>query len=201
MRTASFFLAMALLLASLACRAQYPSASGLGITAGPQASFWHSAAAIYRPVPGAVAGLYVPIGIGNRWEIQPELLLSMDGTARDIPDGPQRILRTFHAALPVNLKLFLGRTFNLQAGAWGGYLLHARMDGNEATSTISTLDMGVCAGIGIGTGSGVDLTLRYCNGLANTLKDDHALLPSSRMLVATVGKRLVQFRNTRSHGH
>ncbi len=201
MRTPFIPLAMALLLPSLACRAQYPSASGLGITAGPQAAFWHSAGAIYRPVPGAVAGLYVPIGIGNRWELQPELLLSMDGTAQDIPEGPQRILRTFHAALPVDLKLFLGRTFNLQVGAWGGYLLHARMAGNDATSAISTLDMGVCAGMGIGTASGVDLTLRYCNGLANTLKDDRALFPSSRMLVATVGKRLVQFRSARNHGH
>lgn len=190
------------LLALVACpfvgHAQRPSRSGIGYMGGPQAATWHSEAVIYRPVPGFVAGVYVPIWAGNRVEIQPELLLSLQGAARDLPDGGRSTMRNLRALVPVSLKLFLCPTFNIQAGVQGGYLILAKADGTDIRDHVSPLDMGLNIGLGIGSVSGIDLTLRYYYGLSNTLDKDQALFPSNRTLQATVGYRFKQLSRKRS---
>lgn len=195
LRTALPFLA--LLIGPIASQAQRPSRSGLGYMGGPQAATWRSEAVNYRPVPGAVAGIYVPIWAGNRVEIQPELLLSLQGAARDLPDGERSTMRSLHATVPVSLKIFLNRTINLQAGVQGSYLLLAKTEGKDITDELSPLDMGLNVGIGLGTNNGVDFTLRYFSGLSNTLAEDHTTYPSNRTLQFTVGYRFMQFARGR----
>lgn len=189
-----------LLLTVLACQAQRPSRSGLGYAGGPQMATWHSEAVMYRPVPGAAVGLYAPIWAGNRVELQPELLLSLQGYRRDLPDGGSSTLNDLRLAMPFSVKLFLGRIFSLQAGVQGSCLLLARADGKDAREALSPLDMGVHAGLGIGTIGGLDLTLRYYNGLSNLLAEDHALYPSNRTLLFTAGYRFMQFQRGRKRG-
>lgn len=155
---------------------------------------------MYRPVPGAAAGLYAPIWAGNRVELQPELLLSLQGYRRDLPDGGSSTLHDLRLAMPFSVKLFVSRTFNLQAGVQGSFLLMARSGGEDAREALSPLDMGVHAGLGIGTIAGLDLTLRYYNGLSNLLAEDHALYPSNRTLLFTAGYRFMQFHRGRKRG-
>ena len=189
----SFIVLFALLMGSLLCNAQRPARSGLGYMGGPQAATWQSEAVIYRPVPGFVAGVYAPIWAGSRVEIQPELLLSLQGTTRDLPDGDHSTLRDLRVALPVSLKLFIGRTFNLQAGVQGSLLLLAKTNGTDVKKELGPLDMGVNVGAGIGTISGMDYTLRYYNGLSNVLAEDKSIYPTNHTLQLTVGYRFMKF--------
>ena len=191
------FLPLALVLVPLLGHGQRPARSALGYMGGPQAATWRSEAVIYRPVPGLVAGLHVPIWAGKRVEIQPELLVSLQGAARDLPDGERSTMRSLHANMPVSLKVFLSRTLNIQAGVQGGYLLMARTDGQDVSDKLSPLDMGVTAGVGIGTLNGLDITLRYYSGLSNTLDEDRTVYPSTRTLQLTFGHRFMQFARAR----
>lgn len=197
MHSRSIPLLLAILAYPLIGQAQRPSRSGLGYMGGPQAATWRSEAVNYRPVPGFVAGLYVPIWAGNRVEIQPELLISLQGAARDLPDDGRSTMRNVSAIVPVSLKLFLSPTFQIQAGVQGGYLILAKADGTDISDQVSQLDLGLNIGLGIGTMSGIDLTLRYFTGLSNTLAEDRALYPSNRTLQMTIGHRFMQFSRKR----
>ncbi|MBP8824643.1 MAG: PorT family protein [Flavobacteriales bacterium] len=186
-----------LLAVPVLCTAQYRIRSGMGVLAGPQAATWHSEAVNYRPVPGATAGLYVPLKAGGRVELQPELHLALGGASHEIVDGNRYVLRTLHAVLPVALKYFPVRGLSLQAGGQAGYLLLARSDGQDANLLLNTLELGVHAGVGAGSQEGFDVTLRYYHGLSNTLLEDRTQYPSARSLQLTIGKRLVQFKYRR----
>lgn len=177
--------------------AQRPSQSGIGYMGGPQAATWHSEAVKYRPVPGFVAGLYAPIWGGNRFELQPEFLISMQGAAKDLPDGGRSTMTNWRAVMPISLKIFLNPTINLQAGFQGSYLLLAQAGKQDITSQVSKLDMGMNIGAGIGTWYGLDITLRYYTGLTNALVDDKAIFPSNRSLQLTAGYRFLQFGQRR----
>ena len=200
MNARSLLFPLVVLMVPLFGYGQRSARSGLGYMGGPQAATWRSEAVIYRPVPGLVAGLYVPVWAGRRVEIQPELLLSLQGAARDLPDGERSTMRSLHAIMPVSLKIFLSSTFNIQAGVQGGYLLMARTDGEDVSDNLSPLDMGVNVGLGIGTMSGLDIALRYYSGLSNALAEDRTVYPSNRTLQLTIGHRFMQFaRGRRRH--
>ena len=191
---------LALFALPIGAKAQRPSQSGLGYMGGPQVATWHSEAVNYRPVAGFVAGIYVPIWAGRFFEIQPDLLLSLQGAAQDLPEDGRSTMRNLRAILPVSLKMFLGQTFNLQAGVQGGYLVMAKADGRDIKDQVSPLDMGINIGAGIGTTTGLDLTLRYYSGLTNTLVEDSHFFPSNRTLQFTAGYRFMQFsRQRRRH--
>ncbi|MCL4281041.1 MAG: outer membrane beta-barrel protein [Flavobacteriales bacterium] len=191
------FLAICLMILPVALHAQRIAKSGLGIMGGPQASMWRSEAEIYRPVPGFAAGVYLPIGVGRSVEIQPDLLASLQGTAQNLADGERSSFYGLYLQMPVNAKFYWGSYVNLQAGVQGGYLLWAQADGADVKEHLNTLDMGLNAGLGYTSYSGVDLTLRYFYGRANVLREDQALFPTSRALQVTVGKPLVHFSHRR----
>lgn len=195
MKPRSLLLAGLMLASPLISAAQRITRSGIGYMGGPQAAMWRSELTVHRPVAGLAAGFYAPIMAGNRMEIQPELLVSFAGTAQMLPDGERSTLRSIEATVPVGLKFFLSRTFSLQAGAQGGYLFWAQADGQDVTGLLSPIDMGINVGVGLGTWSGLDITLRYYNGLSNMLRDDRTYFPTDRTLQATIGKRFVQFKH------
>lgn len=177
--------------------AQPSSHSGLGYKGGAQAAKWYSAAHINHPTLGFAAGFYAPVALGNRLEIQPEMLLSLQGTSYDLPDEGRIALHSLHVVMPVSAKLFVTRSFNLQVGGYGSYLLLGQAGGEGVSEQLSKLDLGVTLGLGIDTWSGLDFTLRYLNGLSNTLKEDRTGFPATRILQLTVGKRFTQFSNVR----
>ncbi|MBS1547179.1 MAG: PorT family protein [Bacteroidetes bacterium] len=165
---------------------------------GPQVATWQCAGAKFRPVPGFVLGFYAPIWVGNRVEIQPDLLVSMQGMAKDLPDGGRTTVNSFSAVMPVSLKFFINRSINIQTGFQGGYLMFASSsEDHDISNELNTLDMGMNIGAGIGTSAGLDITLRYYNGLMNTLKDDDVFFPANRTLQLAVGHRFSQFSSHR----
>lgn len=177
--------------------AQQP-ASGIGLKGGPQLTTWRSAASAFRPVPGFLGGVYGPLGVGNRIELQPELLLSYQGATQKVAEGRTLAFRALNLHFPVVAKFFLDHTFNLQAGAFGAFAVMATADGKDAVDRMQTTEMGLLAGIGLDGKSGFDITLRYCGGMTELLKQDDALYPTSRAVQLTCGYRFVQFGSSRS---
>lgn len=165
---------------------------------GIQGSMWHSELVVYRPVVGATGGFYMPIMLGNRIEVEPATLLSLGGTAQTLPEGERSTLRSLHATIPVTMKYFVTRSFNVQLGAQGGYLLMAQNEEYDVYHLLNPLDFGAMIGLGIGTWNGLDFTLRYYNGLSNLLRNDATYFPANRVAQATVGKRFVQFKPRRT---
>lgn len=197
MTRSAFLIGTIMFLAPLVGQAQRFAHSGIGYMGGPQAAMWQSELIKYRPVPGAAAGIYAPIMLGNRIELQPELMLSFGGASRTLAEGERSTMHSLHANVPVSLKFFLTRSFNIHVGVQGGYLLFATADGTQVSEMINPLDLGATIGLGIGTWSGLDINLRYYNGLSNMLRDDRTYFPLNRTLQATIGKRIAQFKHRR----
>lgn len=149
-------------------------------------------------IPGFSVGLYAPIGAAPRFELQPEVLLSMMGTGFIEPDGDRYSIRSLYVHAPVSAKYFLNNEISLQGGVQLGKLIMAqRLDADGTTNVrdkFKTFDMGFTLGLGYDLRSGMDITLRYYSGMPTLLKDDDALFPRSRSLQLTIGKRLMQMK-------
>lgn len=175
--------------------------TGLGLKGGPQLTTWRSAARTYGPMVGMSVGAYVPVGLGNRLEVQPELLVSYQGATWEVPEGKGRNLRELKVVLPLSAKYFLGRTFNLQAGAFGAYGLLAEVNGEDVLDGMQTTEMGLLVGMGIDGQTGLDLSVRYSSGITALLNDDILLYPTSRALQLACGYRIAQFSTNRQRRH
>lgn len=172
--------------------------SGLGIKGGPLMSTTRSEVIENFPLPGAVMGLYAPITIGPGLELQPELLVAAMGSGYRKPKGDPVIDRTIYIQGPLSLKWYTGNGFNLQGGVQAGKLLFAMErqgagEWEDVSQRFNNIDVGFNGGMGVDFRSGVDLTLRYYNGMTPVLEADDALFPRNRSLQFTLGYRVVQF--------
>lgn len=177
--------------------------SGLGLKAGGQISMASTPGRSARPMVGAVVGLYGPIYGGARFELQPEVLLSMQG--RVLSDGERGFtgLRSYYLQVPISAKVFLGNTFNLAAGPQFGRLLLAQQFGDstvDITDRVNEWDIGFNGGIGADLRSGWDFTLRYFSGMSSVLKDENAALPVNRSTQLTIGYRFAKWRHGARRG-
>lgn len=172
--------------------------SGMGLKGGLLMSEMRSGARTSKMVPGATAGLYFPLRGGPRLEVQPELLLTTLGTGHTLPDGGRVTVRAIYAQLPVAAKLYIGNTFNAQVGLQLGRLLSAQQKTPDGSTTVTTsyntIDGGFIVGAGADLISGVDITLRYYNGLKPVLRDDLLLFPRNLATMLTVGYRFTRLR-------
>lgn len=189
------------ILLSSAVSAQRPSKSGFGLKAGVQGATFRAAGMNYKPVPGGVLGVYAPIWVAPNLEIQTEVLASAQGSTTSLPEGERSTVRTLYALVPVTAKLFLDRTFNLQGGIQGGYLVMAMNNGEDVTDRFRPMDIGLNVGLGIDGRRGFDLTLRYYSGLSALLVDDVSTYPTNRTLQLTAGYRFHQFTQRRIRRH
>ncbi|HEY0977594.1 MAG TPA: outer membrane beta-barrel protein, partial [Flavobacteriales bacterium] len=168
---------------------------------GAQMASWRSAVMNYQPVPGLALGAYAPIWICPTLEAQPELLLSLQGSSLPILDGGRRSLHSLYAQVPFTLKLFVNRTFSIQGGYQGGYLLGAMSEGHDVADDLNSVDHGFLVGAGIDPRRGFDLTLRYYSGNSPLLANDAQIYPTSRVLQFTLGKRIAQFSHRKIRRH
>ncbi|MCB0764089.1 MAG: hypothetical protein KDB84_05250, partial [Flavobacteriales bacterium] len=122
----------------------------LGLKGGLLASTTHAVRIQTYPVPGATAGIYFPYHAGTRFEIQPEALITLNGSGYQEPDGDRFTARTLYMNFPVSAKLFLGNSFNLQGGVKAGKLLlayHETAEGNVTmTDRYNAIDFGLTGG-------------------------------------------------------
>lgn len=187
-------LAWAALLLALPTLGQRPSRSGIGLKLGPQLASQRAAGHNFQPVPGAVLGVYVPLWVAAGLEVQPELLASMQGSSFKMIDGGTITTNTYYLQLPVNAKLYMGNTFNLQGGGYLGHILSANTDGENTTDAFNGWDAGFTLGLGLDMMRGFDITARYVYGMTNMMNED-AVFPTNRCIQLTAGWRLVQFRH------
>jgi hypothetical protein len=185
----AFFLVLA-----LPALGQRPCRSGIGLKAGGQMASWRSAVNSYNAVPGALAGVYFPICMGPRFELQPELIGSLQGAGRTFGEGERSMLQCIYLQVPVTAKLFLSNAFNLQGGVQVGQLMLAQQDGADVTDELRPFDLGLNMGLGLDMIHGFDLTLRYYSGMTPILVNDDILFPHNRTMQLTAGYRITQFK-------
>lgn len=191
-----------MLLAMLLCMqalAQKRGRYGMGVKFGPQWCNLNGSDRAYEAVPGAVAGVYFPLLASARLEFQPELMLSYQGSNVPLGETGSGQLRMLYVQVPLNAKVYLGNTFNLQAGLMVARCLAARADGEVITDRYRNFDSGFTAGIGIDTYRGMDITARYCAGTSPLLLETTGVNPRSRAYQLTLGFRVLRFRSQRVH--
>lgn len=189
---------VALLIGTLAASA-FAQRSGLGIKAGPLASDLRSANYRSNILPGAVAGIYAPLNMGPRLEVQPELLAAAMGAQQQRGDAGLTTTRLLYVQAPVSAKFYLGNNFNLLGGVQCGWRVLAKRIAPEGTTDVSSdiarFDLGINLGVGLDTRSGFDMGLRFYGGLTDVLEENETFFPRNRSVQLTVGYRLLAFKD------
>ncbi len=173
----------------------------MGIKAGGQWSTLLASDANYTPIPGGLLGVYFPLLASARVELQPELLLSYQGSDIQRPDKEPSRLRMLYVHLPVCAKIFLTNEVNLQGGIQIGKGIHARMDEEQAADRFRPYDVGFIAGLGIDLRSGLDFTARYYGGTTPVLTETTGVNPRHRLLQIAAGYRVMRFSRHRHKLH
>lgn len=172
--------------------------SGIGVKGGMLASHVRSGAYTSQYVPGATAGIYAPLLGHPRFEIQPEVLITALGSAHTSPEGERYTVRTLYLQVPISAKVYLSNVVNAQLGVQASKLLTAQQSGaGDATNITGSYrpdEIALILGIGADLRSGLDLTLRYHNGMTPVLKDDNSLFPRNQAFMITMGYRIVGFK-------
>ncbi|MCB0795472.1 MAG: PorT family protein [Flavobacteriales bacterium] len=193
---------LSIVLAALLCSAlANAQQSGIGVLGGAMASTTRSEARQYNIVPGGLAGLYFPLGLGTRFELQPELTAAFMGSSHQVQGSEFRVVdRSMYLQLPIMVKFFLTNAVNLQIGPQAGMLIGSWMsyegEQTETTDDRNPYDFGVSMGLGVDFRSGIDLGVRYYNGLSAVLAQDDELYPRNRSAQLTVGYRFLQFKKS-----
>ncbi len=143
MSTRGHFAFWSLFILALPVLGQRPSRSGIGLKAGPQGTNLFGSDKVYKPIPGVVGGIYFPLWVGARFELQPELLLSYQGSQLpDAENGPGR-MRMLYLCLPLNAKLYLSNALNIQGGVQESRILKEpsirSLPPNASAASISAL--------------------------------------------------------------
>jgi hypothetical protein len=186
---------MLLALLAVPVMAQRSSRSGIGLKVGAQLANTRSAAFTYEPITGAVLGGYMPIWVANRFEVQPELLFSMQGSAFTPSEGNRQATYLFYAQVPLSAKLYVSNALNLQTGIQAGWMVTALQDGNPVKERYKPMDIGFNMGLGLDLIGGTDLTVRYYSGMTPVLMNDGLIYPTNRTLQLTAGYRMVRFKH------
>ena len=175
--------------------------SGIGIKGGPLAAHTRSAVFSSQYVPGATVGIYAPILGAKRFEIQPEVLITAFGSSHTSSEGERYSVRTLYAQIPLLAKVYLSNVLNAQVGVQASKLILAEQStpngSTDITGSYDQNEVALLVGAGADMSSGVDLTLRYHNGLTPVLLNDNALFPRNQALILTVGYRVFAFRAPR----
>jgi hypothetical protein len=176
--------------------AQHQGRSALGLKAAVQWSTQRAPGISYRSVPGGAFGIYLPLWCGNRFELQPELLLSAQGASIPNDESDALLLRTIYAQVPFSAKLYLSNTINAQFGLYGATLLSARLNGEDVRTRYNGFDFGFNGGLGLDFSSGFDLALRYSMGHTPVLSADVGVFPKNQLAHLAFGYRVARI----SHG-
>jgi hypothetical protein len=186
---------LALLLFVLVPFGAFSQRSGIGLKAGLGAAQTRSGAMNGRFTTGATAGIYAPLLAAPRFELQPELLLTALGSGHLGSQGERYTVRTIYVQLPLLAKVYVSGTLNAQVGVLAGKLVHAAQFAGSGTRDVTadhrTDEVALLLGAGLDLPSGLDITLRYHNGMTPVLANDDLLFPRNQAVLISVGYRLV----------
>ncbi len=172
--------------------------SGIGIKGGVGAAHTRSGAMNGQYTTGATMGVYAPLLAAPRFELQPEVLLTALGSGHAGSEGERYTVRSIYVQVPLLAKVYLGNSLNVQAGVLAARLLRAEQFTGNGTQDV-TVDhrpdeVAFLLGAAVDLPSGLDLTVRYHNGLTPVLANDDVLFPRNQALLMSVGYRLMAFK-------
>lgn len=132
---------------------------------------------------GITAGGFANISLDRHFSLQPELLISSEGSLQDgvIGSGNNfvNVFKTnlLYLQVPVMLQYNTGGGFYVEAGPQVGFLLNSELEnkfpgtGNPATIDLNDVTKGMAFGLGAGLGynlrGGFGFGARYTAGLSN----------------------------------
>jgi hypothetical protein len=186
------------LLLNSAATVTHAQHSGIGIKGGPLMSTTRSGSVSARSLLGGTFGLYFPLRAGDRLEMQPELLVTALGAGYSRPDGSRMNDRTAYVQLPVAAKIYFGNVVNVQVGVQMGLLILAQRsidtEVEDVRENYEQMDAGIILGAGADLVQGVDIGLRYYNGLKAAAMNADNQFPRNRAYMLTVGYRFARLR-------
>jgi hypothetical protein len=185
-----------LLLLILAPFVTFSQRSGIGLKAGLGAAEMRSGAMNGRLTTGATAGIYAPLLAAPRFELQPEVLLTALGSGHLGSTGERYTVRSIYVQIPLLAKVYIGSTLNAQIGVLAGKLVHAAQftasGSRDVTADHRPDEVALLLGAGLDLPSGLDLSLRYHNGMTPVLANDGVLFPRNQAVLIGVGYRLIR---------
>ena len=143
-----------------------------GVKAGMNiASVYSNDGASYDPIEAFYAGLYFRAQINEKFKIQPEILVSGQGTeAKALNQNIE--WKSLYLNVPIMAQYFFNQNIYAELGPQFGFLLDD--DGFNSMvneNLIKTFDFGINAGLGYEFDSGLNVNTRYTLGLNNIDED------------------------------
>ncbi|RZJ55924.1 MAG: PorT family protein [Flavobacterium sp.] len=116
------------------------------------------------------AGLVAEIKLLDKFSIQPELLYSTTGASYKFDDVTGDIKNELgYISIPVMAKIYLNKTFSIEAGPQASFLVSERNDFDVKNA--ETFEFGLNAGLGVKLTENFFLQGRYGIGLTEASKD------------------------------
>ena len=123
-------------------------------------------------------GGFVDIKIADKFSIQPEVLYSTQGTKPSLDEGDSEGFESFKTSyinVPVMVKYYAAKNFNLELGPQIGFLASAKIKANPGGNSIEvdakqlyqSIDFGLNVGAGYDFTKNVSASVRYNFGLAD----------------------------------
>ncbi len=130
-------------------------------------------------VIGYHVGAFIDLSISESFSIQPELILSAQGSKSTYNDGGTDIeqkLKFSYLNIPILAKVKFANVFNIHAGPQFGFLMNGKMEVEDISldmkDDLETLDMAIAAGVGVDLPMGLTLAARYNLGLSDIAKEN-----------------------------
>ncbi len=123
-----------------------------------------------KPLTGFYAGVFKEITlVPELVYLQPELQYSMQGYK--VEDTKVSI---GYLNIPVLAKVYVVKTFSLEAGPQVGFKINDNLDVPEGGNEIKTFDTAFVGGLGFNFPMGLSINARYALGLSEIIKDSDA---------------------------
>lgn len=189
-----FFFAVMLLGA-----ASYAQTFQIGVKAGANISNFSGSATAAdvkeNSLVGFHAGALLSLRFGSFFSLQPELLVSTQGTRLE-QAGSKENFKATYATLPVMAKLNFGAVY-IEGGPQFGLKVSDKVSG--VNTDVKNLDVGLAAGLGFRTRSGFGLGARYIAGLSKVGDIDFGgtINPDYKNSVIQVSAFYTLFNNNR----
>jgi hypothetical protein len=140
-----------------------------------------------KALVGFYGGGYVNFGIGDKFSIQPEALISTQG-AKFEEAGNTNNYKLTYIDVPVMFKYKDRLGFYLEAGPQVGFKISESIPDQTIGTFAKNLDMSIGAGLGFQSGTGFGIGARYLAGLSKVGDFDPALAnPDFKNSVIQIG--------------
>jgi hypothetical protein len=122
---------------------------------------------------GFHVGGFAEIKVIERLAIQPELLFSTQGAKFDGFGGDKYDSKLNYLNIPVVAKFYITKQFYVEAGPQVGFLLSAKLDGDDVKDFYKSTDFGFNIGTGYNFTENLSAGIRYTVGLTGVYDNNN----------------------------